>query len=186
MCMRRFHAGAVLVLMLAGILAAGCGTTTTGVRTGGSSRSSTPTTQSAANGTVIHTKTVTVNGRSVTALANSAGLTLYYFMPDTSAKVACTAACAANWPPLLSPAGAPSSSTPLPGKLTVLNGADGMQVLYNGHPLYSYYKDGDAGDAYGEGIGGKWHVATPALAEQGASTTATPTGSGGYNGGYNG
>ena len=50
------------------------------------------------------------------------------------------------------------------GKLTVLNGDNGTQVLYNGHPLYTYVKDGDAGDAYGQGVGGKWYVATPDLA----------------------
>jgi predicted lipoprotein with Yx(FWY)xxD motif len=46
----------------------------------------------------------------------------------------------------------------------VLNGANGNQVLYNGHPLYTYIKDGDAADAYGQGIGGKWFVATADLA----------------------
>ncbi|MGZ3681170.1 MAG: COG4315 family predicted lipoprotein [Ktedonobacterales bacterium] len=160
--MRRFQGGMVLALMMLGALAAGCGSTTTGTSAGTSATS----TASTANGAVIHTKTLTVNGKSVTALANSKGLTLYYFTADTSSKVVCTASCATNWPPLLSPSGAPSSTTTLPGTLSVLNGANGQQALYNGHPLYIYYKDGDAGDAYGEGIGGKWYVATPDLAKQ--------------------
>lgn len=159
--MRRFQGGTVLVLLLVGALAAGCGTTT-GTNTGASSSNASST----SSGTVIHTKSLTVNGKSVTALANSKGLTLYYFAPDTSSKVTCTASCATNWPPLLSPSGTPSSATTLPGALSVLNGANGQQVVYNGHPLYTYAKDGDAGDAYGEGIGGKWFVATPDLAMQ--------------------
>jgi predicted lipoprotein with Yx(FWY)xxD motif len=61
----------------------------------------------------------------------------------------------------------------LPGHLTVLNGANGNQVLYNGHPLYTYAKDGDTSDAYGQGIGGKWFVATPGLAAT-AAATSTP------------
>lgn len=181
--MRRFQAGTVvLALLVAGALAAGCSTTTaTGTRARGSNTSHPVSTSTTANASVIHTKTVTVNGRSVTVLADSKGLTLYYFMPDTSSKVVCTASCAKNWPPLLLPTGAPSSATALPGKLTVLNGADGQQVTYNGHPLYTYYKDGDAGDAYGEGVAGKWHVATPGLAMQTAPTAPTPTSAGGYN-----
>jgi predicted lipoprotein with Yx(FWY)xxD motif len=58
----------------------------------------------------------------------------------------------------------------LPGQLTVLSGANGNQVLYNGHPLYTYSKDGDAGNALGQGVGGKWFVATPDLAAMAAST----------------
>jgi len=72
---------------------------------------------------------------------------------------------------MLSPAGTPASDPALPGRLTVLNGANGNQVLYNGHPLYSYAKDGDVGDAYGQGVGGKWFVATPEL----AATATSPT-----------
>jgi predicted lipoprotein with Yx(FWY)xxD motif len=168
--MRRFEARMALTLLamlLVGALAAGCGTTTARGAGGSSSKTtSTATTASAASGVVIHTKTVTVNGKSVTALADSKGSTLYYFMPDTSGNVACTASCAAIWPPLLSPSGAPTSASALPGKLSALNGANGQQVLYNGHPLYTYSKDGDEGDAYGEGVGGKWFVATPALPAQ--------------------
>ena len=168
--MRRFEARmalALLAMSLVGALAAGCGTTTaTGAGGSSSKAASTATTASAASGVVIHTKTVTVNGKSVTALADSKGLTLYYFTPDTSSNAACTASCAAIWPPLLSPSGAPASASALPGKLSVLSGMGGHQVLYNGHPLYTYSKDGDAGDAYGEGVGGKWFVATPNLPAQ--------------------
>jgi predicted lipoprotein with Yx(FWY)xxD motif len=38
------------------------------------------------------------------------------------------------------------------------------QVTYNGHPLYFYAKDGDAGDSYGAGLksfGAGWYVLAP-------------------------
>jgi predicted lipoprotein with Yx(FWY)xxD motif len=119
---------------------------------------------------LIHTASMKVGDKTLTVLKNTKGLTLYYFTPDTATKVACTAGCATNWPPLLATSGTPTSNPVLPGQLTVLSGANGNQVLYNGHPLYTYSKDGDAGNALGQGVGGKWFVATPDLAAMAAST----------------
>jgi predicted lipoprotein with Yx(FWY)xxD motif len=123
---------------------------------------------------LIHTASLKVGDKTETVLKNAKGLTLYYFTPDTSTKLACTGGCASNWPPLLATTGTPTSSAALPGQLTVLNGPNGNQVVYNGHPLYTYSKDGDVADAYGQGIGGKWFVATPNLATA-AAATSTPS-----------
>ena len=131
---------------------------------------STGGTASSSGAALIRTTSMKVGDKTETVLKNAKDLTLYYFTPDTATKVACTGGCASNWPPLLGTSGAPTSSPALPGKLTVLNGDNGNQVLYNGHPLYTYTKDGDAGDAYGQGIGGKWFVATPDLATAAAAT----------------
>lgn len=114
---------------------------------------------------LIHTQSITVAGKSTTVLKNAKGLTLYYFMADSSTTIACTGGCTGNWPPLIATSDNPTANPALPGQLTTLNGPNGKQVLYNGHPLYTYVKDGDAGDAYGQGIGGKWFVATPDLAK---------------------
>ncbi len=122
---------------------------------------------------LIHTASIKMGDKTETVLKNAKGLTLYYFTPDTAAKVACTGACTSNWPPLLATSGTPTSNPTLPGQLSVLNGANGNQVLYNGHPLYTYAKDKDAGDAYGQGIGGKWFVATPDLVAA-ATPSSTP------------
>jgi predicted lipoprotein with Yx(FWY)xxD motif len=113
---------------------------------------------------LIHTASMKIAGTTETVMKNARGLTLYYFTPDTATSIACTGGCASTWPPLLSTSGAPTSSPALPGTLSLLNGPNGSQVLYNGHPLYTYSKDGDSGDAYGEGLFGKWFVATPDLA----------------------
>ena len=121
---------------------------------------------------LIHTASMKVGDKTETVLKNKAGLTLYYFTPDTATTIACTGGCATTWPPLLADAGTPTSDATLPGRLSVVEGANGRQVLYNGHPLYMYSKDGDAGDAYGQGIAGKWFVATPDLAVASASASS--------------
>jgi predicted lipoprotein with Yx(FWY)xxD motif len=141
---------------------------------GGGTAAGTPATSGGA--ALLHTTSMKVGDKTQTVLKNTAGLTLYYFTPDTSSAIACTGGCATTWPPLHPGTGDPTSSTALPGRLSVIDGANGKQIAYNGHPLYTYSKDGDSGDAYGQGIGGKWFVATPEL----ASATASPSSSG-YN-----
>jgi len=152
--------------VLAALLLAACGGTS--VSGGGSS-------PAASSNALIHTASMKVGDKTETVLKNDKGLTLYYFTPDTSTKIACTGGCASNWPPLLATTGTPTSNPALPGKLTILNGANGNQVLYNGHPLYTYAKDGDAGDAYGQGVGGKWFAATPDLAAPAAASESAPS-----------
>ena len=151
---------------LATLLLAACGGTTGAVTGSG---------PAASNKALIHTASMRVGDKTETVLKNDKGLTLYYFTPDTSTKIACTGGCASNWPPLLATTGTPTSNPALPGKLTILNGANGNQVLYNGHPLYTYVKDGDAGDAYGQGVGGKWFAATPDLAAPAAASESAPS-----------
>jgi predicted lipoprotein with Yx(FWY)xxD motif len=125
----------------------------------------TPTTAPSTSSALVRTGTATVLGKSETVLTNAGGKTLYYLTADTSTHVACTGQCTTFWPPLLATA-APTSSTSLPHKLSVLTDANGMQVEYDGHPLYNFSGDAAAGQGNGEGIisfGGTWHVATPGL-----------------------
>ncbi len=113
---------------------------------------------------IIHTATVLANGVSKTVLTNAQGFTLYYFTPDTSSTSACTGACASTWPPLLfTGSGTPAGSPALPGKITVQATANGAQVEYNGHLLYVFSGDTAPGQTNGEGVFGKWFVATPTL-----------------------
>ena len=144
-----------IILGLAAVSLAACGGTTS---------AGTGAATSASSSALIHTASMKVAGKTETVLKNARGLTLYYFTPDMATSIACTGGCASTWPPLLSPSGAPTSSPALPGTLSLLNGSNGSQVLYNGHPLYTYSKDGDSGDAYGQGLFGKWFAATPDLA----------------------
>jgi len=160
------------ILML---LVSACGSSTT---TGSSSTSAqnTPTatatqvpptpTQSntTTSSAVVQTATTTVNGKSETILTDTHGMTLYYFTLDTATTAACTGGCASTWPPLLySGSSTPTSATTLSGTLAAATNANGKQVLYNNHFLYTFSGDTAPGQTNGEGIAGKWFVATSSL-----------------------
>jgi predicted lipoprotein with Yx(FWY)xxD motif len=122
-----------------------------------------PTPTNASNFTV-QTAQATVNGKAKTILTDAQGRTLYYFTPDTASKTVCTGSCAQTWPPLLfTGAGNPTASTALPGELEVYQNANGNQVIYDDHALYTYSGDNAAGQTNGEGLFGKLFVATPDL-----------------------
>jgi len=49
------------------------------------------------------------------------------------------------------------------GELSAVGDANGHQGFYNGHLLYTFVKDAAPGQITGQGVGGKWFVATPTL-----------------------
>jgi predicted lipoprotein with Yx(FWY)xxD motif len=112
-------------------------------------------------------------------LVNSKGRTLYLFQADQGTTSACNDACATAWPPL-------ENASPKAGKgakaskVSTSTRADGKtQVVYNGHPLYTFQQDTKAGQTNGQGVnafGGLWYVVSPA----GNQVTKAPSsGSGG-------
>jgi predicted lipoprotein with Yx(FWY)xxD motif len=122
----------------------------------------TPTVSS--SGALVKTATATVSGKSETILTNAGGMTLYYRTTDQPPTTVCSGGCAGAWPPLLvSGSSTPTSATSLPGKLSTQTDANGRQVEYNGHPLYTFSGDTAPGQTTGEGFGGIWHVVTPSL-----------------------
>lgn len=169
----------IIPLLLVGMLAAACGDATTNTGSASDTPTVAPTTAPAPTATsaptaLINTATATVAGKSETILTNAKGFTLYYFTKDTPTTVACTGGCATAWPPLLaSGSGTPTSATTLPGTLSVVTGADGAQVEYQGHPLYTFASDTAAGQTSGEGVGGVWHVATSDLQASGSSSVGS-------------
>jgi predicted lipoprotein with Yx(FWY)xxD motif len=139
---------------------------TTGEGVGGKWFVCTPDLAAASSGSsaLIKTASATVQGKSVTILTNAQGLTLYYFMPDTATTSACTGGCAHAWPPLImTGSGTPTAASTLPGTLTAVSSGNGNQVEYNGHLLYNFASDSAPGQTNGEGVGGKWFVATTDL-----------------------
>ena len=133
---------------------AACGSSTT---TGG-------TLYGSGSSTVIQTATVNVNGQSEMVLTDAQGMTLYYYTVDSATQPTCSSSCAQIWHPLLfTGSGEPSSSTTLAGKLGVQMDANGTQIEYNGHPLYTFSGDTAQGQTNGEGLFGMWFVATPNL-----------------------
>jgi predicted lipoprotein with Yx(FWY)xxD motif len=100
--------------------------------------------------------TATINGTKV--VTNSRGLTLYWFVPDTSTTSKCTGSCATYWPPVKGPATAGAGVTGTLGTITRPDGT--KQATYDGHPLYTYVGDSKPGQANGNNInlnGGVWH-----------------------------
>lgn len=168
---RTFPVAIAMILMM--VVAACGGSTATGstptavattpapVATTPAPVATTPATASA----VVKTTTASVKGTSETILTDaSSGKTLYYFTPDTATTSACTGGCAQNWPALLfTGSGTPTSSTTLSGTLSVVTTANGSQVAYNGHLLYTFSGDSAAGQTNGAGLAGKWFVCTPTL-----------------------
>jgi predicted lipoprotein with Yx(FWY)xxD motif len=179
------------------LLVAACGSTTSGSGSSSSttttSQNTTPTSSSggrygyggttptaSSSSSMLKTATATVGGKSETVLSNAQGMTLYYRTSDAPPATVCSAGCASAWPPfIVSGPAAPTSVTTLPGTLTTMTDANGKQVAYNGHPLYTFSGDKGPGQTTGNGIAGVWFVATPALKVQGTQQ-ATPTSSSGY------
>ena len=162
MFLKRSFVLALSVFIVMFLAACGSSTTTGGGPSGSSS--ATP---------VIHTATVTVKGQSETVLTDAHGKTLYYYTLDPATQSTCASSCAQMWPPLLfTGSGEPSSATPLAGKLGIQMDANGSQVEYNGHPLYTYSGDTAPGQTKGQGLFGMWFVATPTLAVQGGGSTS--------------
>ena len=132
------------------------------------SASSTPTGGSTASGTAAATaagvKTASIGG--VTVLTNAKGFTLYSFAPDTATKSACNGACATAWPPQ-------TASGTVTSPYTTIKRSDGStQLVFHGHPLYTFTGDTAPGTASGNGVnafGGLWH-------EVPASGAAAPAG----------
>jgi predicted lipoprotein with Yx(FWY)xxD motif len=108
-------------------------------------------------------------------LADASGHTLYQRDGDTATTVTCTGACTSIWPPLVA-TGTPKAGTGLdPTKLAVVSGANGTQVTYGGHPLYTYAADRAAGEVNGQGFAGVWFVVgADGQKIAGAAAAATP------------
>ena len=111
-------------------------------------------------GAFIHTGMATINGNHVNVLMTNKGFALYYYRADPMFKATCTGQCAQNWPPVLAPQGMMtiSSSMPLPRQLSIHQTPNGTQVFYDGHALYTYAADMQAGTATGRGQDLQWYL----------------------------
>jgi predicted lipoprotein with Yx(FWY)xxD motif len=155
---------------------------------GGSSNNSNAT-AAAAPPRAADGQTATI-GMASTSLGNvlvdSQGRTIYLFQKDSGTKSACSGACATAWPPVRS-SGKPTVGSGLTtSKVGTTPRSDGKpQVTYNGHPLYLFQNDQNAGDTSGQGVsafGAAWYVMSPA----GNAVTTSPSSSsaGGGGSGY--
>jgi predicted lipoprotein with Yx(FWY)xxD motif len=142
---------------------------------GSSASASGASASGAAAATAEGLKTATIGG--VAVLTNAKGFTLYSFAPDTATKSACSGACATAWPPQAATATATSP-------YTTIKRSDGTtQLVFSGHPLYTFTGDTSAGTASGNGVnafGGLWHVVPASGAAAPASSPSAGSGGNGY------
>ncbi|HEY2571002.1 MAG TPA: hypothetical protein VGI27_05995 [Solirubrobacteraceae bacterium] len=91
--------------------------------------------------------------------------TVYLFEADKGSASACEGACTKAWPPVTTEGQPSAVGGAVSADLGTTMRSDGTkQVTYKGHPIYFFEKDGDAGDAYGEGakaFGAGWYVLKP-------------------------
>jgi predicted lipoprotein with Yx(FWY)xxD motif len=176
---------AITLLALSGLLAAcGGGSGSVSAKKASPAAGATTTTPAAA-------KVMVANSSLGMILADAKGRTLYAFANDSPTMSNCTTSCAALWPPLTATGQPVGGSSVDATKLTVLTGANGMQVVYAGHPLYTFAQDSATGDVKGQGFaGGLWHVISPtgqivttaAASSSGSSTGGSTSGSGSNSG----
>jgi predicted lipoprotein with Yx(FWY)xxD motif len=118
----------------------------------------------------IQTVSATVGGKTETVLVDAQGLPLYFYKPDTATKSFVSAGLASFWPPLVSTNPTAAGAT---GRLSVTHDANGAQVAYKGHFLYTFVSD-SAGQVTGQGVQ-DFFVATPGIAAIGAGSSASTT-----------
>jgi predicted lipoprotein with Yx(FWY)xxD motif len=119
----------------------------------------------ASSATATSAKVKTGTSSLGTILVDGKSHTLYLFEKDKNGKSACSGACAAEWPPLLTKGKPTVAAGAKAALLGTIKRADGStQVTYNKHPLYTFVADkGKRGSHKGEGLndfGGRWYVVT--------------------------
>lgn len=91
------------------------------------------------------------------------GMTLYLFTRDEEGVTNCYEGCAIAWPPLY----AINESDivveeGIGGEITLIEREDGgLQVVYDGIPLYYWFLDGVPGDTTGQNVNDVWFVVQP-------------------------
>lgn len=92
-------------------------------------------------------------------LADSEGMTLYYFTNDEPETSNCTDDCLVNWPAFTAsdidePEGYEDDDF---GTITREDNGE-EQVTYKGYPLYYFVNDMVEGDVNGQGLNGAWYI----------------------------
>jgi predicted lipoprotein with Yx(FWY)xxD motif len=94
---------------------------------------------------------------------------VYYDTRDTATTITCTASCTRRWLPLLE-SDLRQGSLPFSARtLSCVNGSDGRQVEYEGHPLYMYAGDSllRQKEGSGDGTDWTWFAVTPDVTPHG-------------------
>jgi predicted lipoprotein with Yx(FWY)xxD motif len=151
----------------------------------GDDDSSSTSATTASGGTGAQAATVAVHKTDLgDILTDGQGRTVYLFLKDSGKKSECSDGCASAWPPLTvkgTPTAGSGADESLVGTTTRSDGT--TQVTYNGHPVYRYSGDQNAGDTAGQGLvafGAGWYALSP------TGDQVSGSGSSGSSGGGNG
>jgi predicted lipoprotein with Yx(FWY)xxD motif len=117
----------------------------------------------------VHTTSATVAGSTETILVDARGFPLYFYQPDTATKSQVSGELAFLWPPLVASAPTAAGTN---GTLKVVSTANGRQVAYNGHFLYSFRQDSPS-VVTGQGVQ-NFFVATPGISTLKSPPPGTP------------
>jgi predicted lipoprotein with Yx(FWY)xxD motif len=184
-------------LLLGGVLAAACGSSSsTASSKATSTKASTPASSSAASTPTVEA----LRTSDGTVLATPSGQTLYLLTSEAGGAIKCTGSCLSIWHPLTLPSGmsAPVAGKGVAGTLGVVHRTNGeVQVTDNGYPLYTFVEDTGPGQTKGEGIhfpgGGVWYLvsasatsasASPVTGPSSSSATSSAQSAPSYGGGY--
>jgi predicted lipoprotein with Yx(FWY)xxD motif len=156
----RFGWAALSALVLVAVLLAGCG---------GSGSTATTSASASDQGGVAVLKTMRMPDPA-TLVVNAEGMTVYEFRRDDpmiyqfrrSPVPTCYKACMATWMPVMTNGSPRAQGGAKPYMLGTIKRRDGgVQVTYDGHPLYIFRGDARPGEVNGEGMvtaGAKWHA----------------------------
>ena len=166
------------LLTLATTVLAACGSAGSGTAKASPTTASTRTPSASPPPPAIASGPLTISTRSTydgEALTTLQGFTLYYFTAEKGGVVVCTGSCATTWPPLrvVGPETKPGNVSGTLGTVALADGS--TQVTYNGWPLHTYAQDTAQGTTKGQGVGGKWFVATVELTADSTPPAASAT-----------
>ncbi|HEY2767122.1 MAG TPA: hypothetical protein VGI76_02625 [Solirubrobacteraceae bacterium] len=172
---------AITALASAGLLGAGCGSSSNSSSSGSggypssSNAAAKSTPASGAPASAGATTPSTAAGTAVTTAHTSLGtvlvagpnhMTVYLFEADKGTTSNCSSACAQAWPPVTTSGEPKAEGGAQSAHLGTTTRSDGTkQVTYNGHPLYYYVSDQSSGETTGQGVksfGAAWYVLNPA------------------------
>ena len=156
----------------AALLVAACGSYSTpayGSSTAPSSSGRNPGVASSPSGTPEPSSTTTVALRNSPwgqILVDGSGRTVYLFAADIASASNCYGDCASVWPPLMAKGTLDGGAGINQSLLSTTTRREGtLEVTYNGHPLYYFVSDKQAGDTTGQAIssfGAVWYVVSAA------------------------
>ncbi len=181
--MKRMYALIPVLALVAALVVAGCGGSSSSGSSSSEAASSETASSSGRYGKAEESKpsseskpaaATTESGEATTVslgtaasvgkvLVDPEGMTLYYFEKDQkgSGKSTCEGACAEAWPPLLTEGEAEATGGVKASMLETIERSDGTtQVAYAGWPLYTFVGDTKPGEDNGtdsKAFGGSWY-----------------------------